>query len=154
MNRRITLGLAMAVLMLAASSLVAAGGNKAMSPVGVWAINYVDDLDPASNNTVVQQYNFGGTMSGVAWTDNTTNSVGTWRKAARNRYISATWLMIPDSDGYLKLNEEFWMIDKNTMEGRQEGWWIVGQDPLAPPVPPIGPLWTGSHFYRRLRAEP
>jgi len=154
-NRKISLGLALAGLTLAASSLVAAGGgNQAMTPVGVWAINYVDDLDPDANNSVIEQYNFGGTMSGVAWSDNKTNSVGNWRKVGRNSYISTTWLMIPDGDGYLKLIEEFWMIDKNTMEGRQEGWWIVGQDPLDPPVPPIGPLWTGSHFYSRLQAEP
>lgn len=155
MGRRIALALALAGFMLTADHVMAAGGgNRGMSPVGVWTIEYIDDLDPEDNNTIYQQYNHSGTLVGGAWTDSKTNTVGNWRKVGSHRYISTIWSMIPEADGYLKIIDEFWMIDKDTMEGRQEGWWIVGRDPLDPPVPPVGPLWTGSQQYRRLKAEP
>ena len=70
MRHRITLGLALAGLMLAASGLAAAGGNDGKSPVGAWTIQYEPDEGSAGDpNTLLQQFQFGGTITGAAWTD-------------------------------------------------------------------------------------
>ena len=84
MNRRITLGLALTGLLLAASSLVAAGGKNAMNPVGAWTIQYVDDVSEEANNTIFQQFHSDGTLTGAAWSDSKTNTVGVWKKTSRN----------------------------------------------------------------------
>jgi hypothetical protein len=143
----------LAGLILTASSLVAAGGNRPMSPVGTWTVEYVDDVSPEGNTTIIQQYQFGGTLSSGAWGDNQTNVFGTWRRVGTDRFASTIWVMKPGADGYGKVIEEIWMIDKDTMEARIEGWWIVGPDPIDPPIPPIGPIYSGTQYYRRLKTE-
>lgn len=151
MKRTITLGLVLAGLVLVASSLAAAGGNKAMSPVGAWAWEFVPDQDsPGDPNTGLTQYNFGGTTTGAAWTDPWTNPAGEWQKVGRNRYRTTFYVMIPP-DGFLRNIEEFWMVNKDEMEGRQEGWWVPGTDPLGEAVVP---LWWGTQYYRRIQVEP
>ena len=154
MNLRNVLALSLAGLLVTASGLLAAGGGHgARSPVGAWSIFYEDDVDPDGNAYLYQQFNRSGTINGGNWNDSQANIVGDWRKIRGNRFISTLWIMIPDADGYIKVIDEFWMIDKDTMEGRQESWWIVGPNPLNPPVPPLGPIWTGTQHYRRLTAE-
>lgn len=152
MTRRIPWGLALLGLMLSAAVLEASGGDQAMSPVGAWTIRYEPDADsPGDPNTTLAQYHRGGTLSGAAWTDPWTNSAGSWEKVGSNRYRCTFYVMIPDGNGYLRIVEEFWMLDKDRMEGRQESWWVPGQDPLADAV---APLWWGFNSYRRIRAEP
>lgn len=153
MNRRITWGLALAGLLLAASVLTAASRNTAMSPAGTWTIQYVDDISEEANNTLLQQFHPRGTVSGAAWSDSKTNAMGVWRKTGRNRYIATVYVMIPEGNGYIRIIDEFWMVNKDEMEGRQEGWWVPGKDPLGPPAAPE-PWWTGSQFYQRIPAEP
>ncbi len=151
MKRPITLGLALACLLLAASSLMAAGGNQAMSPVGAWAVYSEPDLDsPGNPNTAMQMYNRSGTITGGAWSDPWTNSAGSWEKVAGDRYRSTFYVMVPEA-GILKISEEFWMLNKDEMEGRYEGWWIVGSDPLGEAVVA---LWWGSNLYERILPEP
>lgn len=150
MKRRITLVLA--CLLLAASSLAATGGNKAMSPVGAWAVYYEPDPDSQSDpNTSMSLFDRGGTVTGAAWTDPWTNTVGSWEKMTNNRYRVTFYVMIPDAGGILKIREEFWMLSKDEMEGRQESWWVPGSDPLGDAVVP---LWWGTNLYKRIQPEP
>jgi len=152
MRRTITLALALACLVLAASSLTAAGGRDAMSPVGAWAVYFEPDPDSEGDpNTSMSLFDRGGTVTGGAWTDPLTNTAGSWEKLAGNRYRSTFYVMIPEFDGILKVREEFWMLNKDEMEGRGEAWWVPGQDPLGDAVVP---LWWGSSLYKRIKAEP
>ncbi len=153
MRHRITLGLTLVSLMLAASGLAAAGGNHWKSPMGAWTIQFEpDEGSPGDPNTTLQQLQFGGTITGAAWTDPWTNTGGHWTKTNRNRYLSTLYIMVPDFGGYLKVIQEFWMVDKDVMKGREEAWFVPGQDPLGEQLPG-DPLWVGSLFFRRLKAE-
>lgn len=152
MKRRTTLGLAVACLVLAPSGLAATGGDEAMSPVGAWVLYFEPDPDsPGAPNTTMSNLNRSGTLTGAAWSDPRTNSVGSWGKVSQNRYRSTFYVMIPEAGGILKISEEFWMLSKDEMEGRQEVWWVPGSDPLGEPVVP---LFWGSNLYKRIKAEP
>jgi hypothetical protein len=59
----------------------------------------------------------------------------TWKKVGPHSYLATHFVMFPDEDpappdvgGYVKDVSEYWLIDKNTLEGRSEGWWVVGND--------------------------
>jgi hypothetical protein len=122
------------------------------SPEGAWALYFEPDPDsPGDPNTTMSMFDRGGTVNGAAWTDPYTNTVGSWEKVAGNRYRATFYVMIPDAGGILKIIEEFWMVNKNEMQGRQEGWWVPGSDPLGEAVVP---LWWGTNVYKRIRPEP
>lgn len=149
MYRMIRLVLAIALVAAVAAAPAAAGEKRAMSPIGSWTVSYEDDASPADDNITLQALHSGGTLSGAAWSDATTNTVGSWEKTRGNRFASTFYIMIPPN-GYVKVVQEFWMVGKNEMRGREEGWFVVGQDPLAAPA---ALLWTGDLTFRRVPAE-
>ena len=152
MKLRLTLVFALAFLLVGATSLTAAGGNEAMSPVGAWASYFEPDPDsPGEPNITMGTLERGGTVSGAAWTDPWTNTVGAWKKVAGNTYLSTFYVMLPEAGGILKIIDEFRMLSKDEGEGRQEAWWVPGPDPLGDPV---ARLWWGSTSYQRIRPEP
>ena len=151
MKVRLTAVFALAILLVGAASLTAAGSHEAMSPVGSWAAYYEPDPDsPGDPNITMGTYERGGTVHGVAWTDPWTNTVGAWEKVSGNTYRSTFYVMIPEVGGILKISEEFWMVSKDEMEGRAETWWVPGSDPLGDEV---ARLWWGSNSYKRIRPE-
>ncbi len=152
MKARVILGLAVACMVLIASSLAEAGRDYAMSPVGAWAV-YMEPApgSPGDAGTGLAEYHRSGTMTGAAMADPWTNTVGSWEKVRANRYRSTFYVLIPDGPGVLKISEEFWMLNRNRMEGRYEIWWVPGEDPLGDAVVP---LFWGSYVFKRIHAEP
>ncbi len=152
MKRRITLGLAVACVLLAASNLSAAGGSDAMSPVGSWVTYGVPDPgSPGDPGTGMISFTRSGTTATSVWGDPWTNTVGSWEKVAQNRYRSTYYVMIPAAGGILRVIDEFWMVTKDEMEGLYQMWWVPGNDPLGEAV---GPLFWGSTIYERIHPEP
>ena len=152
MKRTIMLVMALAGLLLLASGSQATSSKSAMSPVGAWAgYNEPGPGSPGEPNTTLTQYYRSGITNGGAWTDPYTNVVGSWEKVAPNQYRSTFYGMIPDAGGMLRINEEFWMLSKDEMEGRFEILWVPGQDPLGDAV---ATLFWGSMTFRRIDVRP
>lgn len=157
--RRIVLTLTMLILLPLSAAFAQAGrSGNAMSPVGTWTIETIDDDPMAPHNWHLENIQFGGTATGGAWTAALSTGYSTWKKTGPHRYLMTTFVMFPDDNpdppdegGYIKDIKELWLIDKNTLEGRSEGWWVVGSDPLGPIV--FGPLWGATLYGTRLEAE-
>ncbi len=144
---------AAALMLLLVPSSVWAGDDSdsdsdERTPVGAWTVQFTDDVSPTGDNTLIEQFHLGGTLSGAAWSDSLTNTAGSWAKSGENRYRATVYVMIPAAGGYVKAVRDFRMVGRNGMQGREEGWWVPGKDPLAGA---FGPIWSGELTFRRIR---
>ena len=121
--------------------------------VGTWSIE-----DLGTGNWFLGSFHHGGTGHGAAWSAVWSTGAITWKKAGPNRYLATHFVMFPDANpeppdesGYVKDLCEYWLIDDNTLEGRSQGWWVAGNDPLGPIV--FGPLWEVPLSGTRLEPE-
>ena len=130
------------------SHAFARGRINAMSPVGAW-----DAELSGGTLKALHVFNFGGTTTNTPSTITTATAYGRWARIGKNLYRQTFYILDSDDDGnllgYLKVEQEFRMVDKDTMEGEGDLFFLVGSDPLNPDD--VIPLAHESVIYRRLK---
>jgi hypothetical protein len=144
------------LLLLPLSAVFAQGGgsSKAMSPVGAWDFTLDVDSDPPFQRVLIV-YNFGGTLTATAASIPFLSSYGSWEKKG-DRVTARHYTILPDENtlehiGYLKVLLDYRLVDKDTLEGRSEVWFLLGTDPFNP----VDAFFfgAGEDVGRRLSAE-
>jgi len=154
--RKIMFAVGMLVLLaLSAAFAQERGRGNAMSPVGVW------DFETENSSGGIQKtmsvFHFGGTATNTPATDPNLSLHGTWQKTGRQTFVVSFYSMVVDESdppqliGYVKANVENVQVDKDTIEGRSEIWFLLGTDPFNPLATFF--IDASDDFGRRLKAE-
>jgi hypothetical protein len=113
----------------------AGGAGNAMSPVGVWDFEVVDATGAVQKALV--EFHFGGTATLTASASPYSSSYGTWEKTGNRTFVVSWYAIIADEVtgehiGYVKSLVENTLVDKDTIEGHTEVWFLLGTDPSNP----------------------
>ena len=121
------------LLVLPLSAAFAQGGGKA--PVGLWDFELVD-ASGAVEKAVVE-FHFGGTATVISSVSPYSASYGTWKKTGKRTFVVSFYAIFVDEVtgehvGYIKSLVKNTLVDKDTIEGRTEVWFLLGTDPSDP----------------------
>ena len=131
-----------------------AGTGHAMSPVGVWDVQVVDPSGAVLKALV--EFHFGGTVTLTSAATPLSTSLGGWEKTGNRTFVVSFYTIVTDEltgehIGYFKVLTENTLVDKNTFEGRSEGWFLLGTDPFNPVDMFL--VLVSEDLGKRLRAE-
>jgi hypothetical protein len=140
------------LLVLPLSAAFAQGGGK--GPVGLWDVEMVDDSGAVEKAVV--EFHFGGTATVISSVSPYAASYGAWKKTGKRTFVVSFYAIFADEVtgehvGYIKSLVENTLVDRDTMEGRTEVWFLVGTDPFNPID--MFPVLTTHDLGRRLVAE-
>ena len=112
-----------------------AGTGRAMSPVGVWDVQVADSSGAVLKALV--EFHFGGTATLTSSATPLSTSLGGWEKTGDRTFVVSFYTIVADEItgehiGYFKVLVENTLLDKDTFEGRSEGWFLLGPDPFDP----------------------
>ena len=138
---------------LSAAFAQGAGTGSAMSPVGVWDVQ-VDTSEAVLK--VLVEFHFGGTATLTSAATPFSTSLGAWEKTGDRTFVVSFFTVVTDEAtgehiGYVKVLVENTLVDKDTFEGRSEGWFLLGTDPFNPVDMFL--ILVSDDLGKRLRAE-
>lgn len=142
------------LLPLSAAFAQGAGTGRAMSPVGVWDVQVADPSGAVLKALV--QFHFGGTATLTSGATPLSTSLGGWHKTGNRTFVVSFYTIVTDEStgehiGYFKVLVENTLVDKDTFEGRSEGWFLLGTDPFNPVDMFL--VLVSEDLGKRLRAE-
>jgi hypothetical protein len=139
------------VVPLSAAFAQGGGTGNAMSPVGMWDAQVV--VDGAISKALVE-FHFGGTAKLMS---PFSTSIGTWETTGDRTFVVSFYTIISDDEGvhigYFKSLVENTLVDKDTIQGRTEGWLLLGTDLFDPNLIKIPVFVSEVDLLKRLRAE-
>jgi hypothetical protein len=112
------------------------GDGNAMTPVGMWDFQIVDDASGITHKVLVT-FHFGGTATAIGTIDPLLSLHASWEKTGSRTFVVSWYSLLTDPGtgehfGYIKSIVENELVDKDTIEGRTESWLLIGTDPFDP----------------------
>ena len=122
--------------------------------VGLWDFQVVDTSGAVKKAVV--EFHPGGTATLTSSASPYSTSHGSWKKTGKRTFVVSWYVIFTDEGtgehvGYIKALVENTLVDKNTIEGRTEVWFLVGTDPFNPQDMFL--VAVSEDLGRRLRAE-